>query len=188
MGHGTLEARQDRPAAIDGAPFHTDLTPGLQVMHPKHGIGRVKGIEEREVQGRTQRYVIVDFIRLALVVGIPQSALTHSGLRRPNDADEMQAVLAVLGGEPEAAQSHWSRRAGEQETKLNSGRPELLAEVLRDLAPRRGRGRDGVIFREALARLAEELAVADDVAVEAATAKIEALLPQALPKGRAGQG
>ena len=83
----------------------------------------------------------------------------------------------MLSGTPAPAQRQWSRRASEHEIKLNSGEPEQLAEVLRDLSPRRGRGRDGVIFREALARLSEELAIADESDYESATAKIEALLP-----------
>jgi len=158
---------------VEAIPF----TVGQSVLHPKHGLGRVKGTEERDVAGSRQLYVIVEFARLSLTVGIPETALPTSGLRRPMTPEDLQPALEMLSGTPAPAQRQWSRRASEHEIKLNSGEPEQLAEVLRDLSPRRGRGRDGVIFREALARLSEELAIADESDYESATAKIEALLP-----------
>jgi len=170
--------------ANPGAPADLRFVVDQTVLHPKHGLGRVKGTEEREVGGDRQQYVIVDFARLSLTVGIPERALANSGLRTPMAPEEMQPVLEILSGEPAPAQRQWSRRASEHEIKLNSGQPEMLAEVLRDLSPRRGRGRDGVIFREALARLAEELAVADDSDLAQASAKIEALLPLETPTAR----
>lgn len=147
-----------------------------QVLHPKHGLGRITGTEEREIGGDRQRYVIVDFERLALTVGIPERALPGSGLRAPMAANNLRPALGILSGEPVKFVWQRSRRVNEHEVKLNSGQPELLAEVLRDLSPRRDRGRDGLIFREALIRFAEELAIAESSQVEDATAKIEALL------------
>ena len=160
-------------AGLAASGFRIDQS----VLHPKHGLGRITATEEREIAGDRQHYVIVDFARLALTVGIPESALPNSGLRAPMPMAEMAPVLEILSGTPVAAQRQWSRRASEHEIKLNSGEPEMLAQILRDLAPRRGTGRDGIIFREALARLAEELSISEDTDFERATARIEALLP-----------
>ncbi len=147
------------------------------VMHPKHGLGRIEGVEEREVAGTRERYVILEFSRLALKVGIPEDVVARSGLRRPNSAEDMRVALAVLPEPPVPSRHRMGRQPNEHDEKLYSGQPELLAELLRDLADRRDKGRAGVVFREALARLAEELAVADGVSHDEAAALIEAMLP-----------
>src|SRR3546814_3596484 len=94
-------------AALASLPFAPDEI----VMHPKHGMGRIDGTEEREVAGHREQYLIVDFARLALTVGIPESAIARSGLRRPYPAEGLRAALAVLPDAP---------AADRKSTRLNS--------------------------------------------------------------------
>src|SRR3546814_10576476 len=132
-------------AALASLPFAPDEI----VMHPKHGMGRIDGTEEREVAGHREQYLIVDFARLALTVGIPESAIARSGLRRPYPAEGLRAALAVLPDAPAATQGNWYRRAHEPEVKLNSGPPEPPAYTLRHPAATRGHRRSRVTLPQA---------------------------------------
>jgi CarD family transcriptional regulator len=74
----------------------------------------------------------------------------------------------------------WSRRAQEHESKINSGDPVSIAEVVRDLH----RGADQPeqsyserqIYQAALERLARELAAVEKIDQQKATAKLENVL------------
>ncbi len=155
--------------------------PNQQIVHPKHGLGCIGTLREEDVGGHKGRYLTVAFPRTALTIRIPEAKLGSSGLRHPASAEQMRAVLAVLTGPPAAPQGHWGRYAAEYGQKLNSGDPKLLAEVMRDLKERRHNGWGSRLFKEALLRLAEELAVVEGVAVDAAQARIEELLFPAAP-------
>jgi RNA polymerase-interacting CarD/CdnL/TRCF family regulator len=105
------------------------------VVHPNHGIGSVGKTVELEVSGETHRFLVVDFRRTALTLRIPERTLEQSGLRSISSKETMRAALAILPAPRAMLPGHWSRWANIYVTKLNSGKPELLAEVLRDLSP-----------------------------------------------------
>src|SRR3546814_17121020 len=66
-------------AALASLPFAPDEI----VMHPKHGMGRIHGTEERAVAGHRDQYLIVDFARLALTWESPERSIARSGSRPP---------------------------------------------------------------------------------------------------------
>ena len=74
----------------------------------------------------------------------------------------------------------WSRRAQEYETKINSGDPVMIAEVLRDLR----RPKDDTeqsyserqIYQSALERLAREVAAIEKTSEDEAATKVEDVL------------
>lgn len=155
--------------------------PNDVVVHPNHGIGSVGKMVELEVNGETHRFLVVDFRRTALTLRIPERTLEQSGLRRISSKETMQAALAVLPAPRAMLPGHWSRWANIYVTKLNSGKPELLAEVLRDLSPIGGSWK-ARLYDEALSRLAEELALVEDIELGEAQRMIETLLPVDAPK------
>jgi CarD family transcriptional regulator len=74
----------------------------------------------------------------------------------------------------------WSRRAQEYETKINSGSPISIAEVIRDLH-RRGNDSEQSyserqIYQAALQRLARELVAIERIEEQFAIEKIEDIL------------
>lgn len=151
------------------------------VVHPNHGIGSVGKMVEMEVNGEIHRFLVVDFRRTALTLRIPERTLEQSGLRRVSSKETMQAALAVLPAPRAVLPGHWSRWANIYVTKLNSGKPELLAEVLRDLSPIGGSWK-AKLYDEALSRLAEELALVEDIELAEAQRMIEMQLPTDTPK------
>jgi CarD family transcriptional regulator len=155
--------------------------PNDVVVHPNHGIGNVGKTVEMEVNGENHRFLVVDFRRTALTLRIPERALEQSGLRSISSKETMQAALAVLPEPRAMLPGHWSRWANVYVTKLNSGKPELLAEVLRDLSPLGGSWK-AKLYDEALSRLAEELALVEEVELAEAQRLIETQLPADAPK------
>jgi CarD family transcriptional regulator len=144
-----------------------------RVVHPNHGVGCVGGTEVRTVAGQEDRYVLVRFPRIGLALRIPVGKLARSGLRRLSSRAEMRAALSVLADPSVALQGPWSRSAAEYGQKLNSGRPELLAEVVRDLRCSRRSAWSSAMQQEALLRLAEELAAVAGIEIAEARATIE---------------
>lgn len=74
----------------------------------------------------------------------------------------------------------WSRRAQEYETKINSGDPVAIAEVLRDLRRNEDQGEQSYserqIYQAALERLAREVAAIEDIDEKSAAEKLEDVL------------
>ena len=77
----------------------------------------------------------------------------------------------------------WSRRAQEYESKINSGDPASIAEVLRDLHKNANQPEQSYserqIYQAALDRLARELAAIEKIDEMSATSKLEALMQTA---------
>jgi len=74
----------------------------------------------------------------------------------------------------------WSRRAQEYEMKINSGDPDSIAQVVRDLYRNVGQPDQSFserqIYEMALERLASEVAALDGTDIETATEKLEGIL------------
>ena len=74
----------------------------------------------------------------------------------------------------------WSRRAQEYELKINSGDPDSIAQVVRDLHRNVGQPDQSFserqIYEMALERLASEVAALDGTDVASATEKLESIL------------
>lgn len=147
-----------------------------QVVHPKHGLGCVGAVKEEDICGQKARYLTIEFARAMLTVRIPEAKVADSGLRELSSATAMQSALNVLPEARVAPAGHWSKRQLGLQEKLNSGEPIQLAEVVRDLGRGGHTASGGRLYREALLRLAEELALVEGVSIDSAQEKIEGLL------------
>ena len=111
---------------------------------------------------------------------IPVAKAQSSGLRKLSSTDRLDDALETLKGRSRIRRTMWSRRAQEYETKINSGDPVAIAEVLRDLK----RSNDDTeqsyserqIYQSALERLAREVAAVDDITEDKATEKLEDIM------------
>ena len=94
--------------------------------------------------------------------------------------DRIKEAISTLQGRSKVRRVMWSRRAQEYESKINSGDPVSIAEVVRDLH----RGSDQPeqsyserqIYQAALERLARELAAVEKIDQVKATQKLENVL------------
>ena len=150
------------------------------VVYPTHGVGKVTGIETKEIAGQSLTLYVIQFEKERMTLRVPVTKAEASGLRRLSDRKVIDAALKTLTGRSRVKRTMWSRRAQEYEAKINSGNPVSIAEVVRDLH----RGPDQPdqsyserqMYQAAIDRLARELAAVESIDHEAATEKLEKLL------------
>ena len=98
------------------------------------------------------------------------------GVRKISGADTMNDALSVLKGKAKVKKIMWSRRAQEYENKINSGNPVAIAEVVRDLYRSENLAEQSYserqIYEQALDRLANEVAVCENISSADATKKL----------------
>ncbi len=157
-----------------------EFAEGDFVVYPTHGVGKVTGVETREIAGQELTLFVIQFEKERMTLRVPISKAKDSGLRKLSNRKVIDTALKTLKGRVRVKRTMWSRRAQEYEAKINSGDPVQIAEVVRDLH----RGDDQPdqsyserqMYQAALERLARELGAVDGVDQEAATEIIEKLL------------
>lgn len=150
------------------------------VVYPTHGVGKVLGIENQEVAGHNLKLIIIEFDRERMILRVPVAKADASGLRTLSSQDKMHAALEILKGKSRPRRAMWSRRAQEYETKINSGDPIAIAEVVRDLFRNTSQADQSYserqLYQAALERLTRELAAVKDIGEETATGQVEEIL------------
>lgn len=150
------------------------------VVYPAHGVGRVEGVDNYILGGVNVPLYTIMFEHERMRLKVPVSKAKTSGLRRLSSRDRIKEALSTLQGKSKVRRVMWSRRAQEYESKINSGDPVSIAEVVRDLH----RGTDQPehsyserqIYQAALERLARELAAVEKIDQDKATQKLEGVL------------
>jgi CarD family transcriptional regulator len=153
------------------------------VVYPTHGVGRVTGIEDQEIEGFALKLIVISFEKDRMTLRVPIGKAEESGLRKLSSKEEMKTALKTLKGKSRVRRTMWSRRAQEYEAKINSGDPVSIAEVVRDLHRSAGQPDQSYserqIYQAALERLSRELAAVETIDEEAATLKLEEMLQPA---------
>lgn len=170
--------KTDKPATPKAA-----FAPGDVVVYPGHGVGTVTSIESQRVGEHELKLFVISFEHDRMTLRVPTGKVKACGLRGISSRREMDSALAKLKQPASQKKAMWNRRAVEYTAKINSGNPELIAEVVRDLY--RGEGDkdpshgERVLYEQAFGRLTHELAAIDKSQVEEATAKVQGLLLKA---------
>ena len=153
------------------------------VVYPTHGVGRVTGIQDQEIEGFALKLIVISFEKDRMTLRVPIGKAEESGLRKLSSKEEMKTALKTLKGKSRVRRTMWSRRAQEYEAKINSGDPVSIAEVVRDLYRSAGQPDQSYserqIYQAALERLSRELAAVETIDEEAATLKLEEMLQPA---------
>jgi CarD family transcriptional regulator len=158
----------------------TDFTTGDYVVYPTHGVGTVDGIETATVGGMQVTMYKIAFKHDRMILRVPVQTARAKGLRKLASGDRLAEAMNTLKGRAKVKRTMWSRRAQEYESKINSGDPVAIAEVLRDLK----RSNDDVeqsfserqIYQSALSRLAREVAAVEKLTEADAACKLEGLM------------
>ncbi|MCK6418920.1 MAG: CarD family transcriptional regulator [Alphaproteobacteria bacterium] len=166
-----------------------DFAKGDFVVYPAHGVGQIEGVETHVIGGMQVSLYAIAFEKDRMRVKIPVMKAKTSGLRRLSTGNRLQDAIKTLKGRARIRRTMWSRRAQEYETKINSGDPISIAEVLRDLK----RSNDDTeqsyserqIYQSALQRLAREVAAVEKITEAKATERLEGLLTKAAAKNKA---
>lgn len=107
---------------------------GEMAVHPKHGVGEVVDVEERDLGGKTSTFYVIKIVDTGLKVMVPTDAAERVGLRPIMKKREAQKILEILKT-PEVAVDvqPWNRRFRAYTEMLKSGLPSEIAKVLRDM-------------------------------------------------------
>jgi CarD family transcriptional regulator len=157
-----------------------DFSTGDYVVYAAHGVGQIEGTEVQNIGGMDISLYVVAFEKDRMRLKIPMMKAQTAGLRKLSSADRMDDALETLKGKSRVRRTMWSRRAQEYETKINSGDPVAIAEVLRDLKRSDDESEQSYserqIYQSALERLAREVAAVESIAEDAATEQLEDIM------------
>ncbi|MDR0630524.1 MAG: CarD family transcriptional regulator [Holosporales bacterium] len=160
-----------------------DFEIGSWVVYPLHGVGKLDNIDVLEIDGQSTEFFIISFPKNKLILKIPINRAIGAGLRKVTTKKTMKEALDILVQKAKKKRMMWSKRALEYETKINSGDPILIAEVIRDLY--KGEGdtvqsfSERQIYQDAMERLAREFSIIEKIGEEEAVKKLEILLKAA---------
>lgn len=156
---------------------------GQHVIYPSHGLGQVVAYEDQEVAGIKVELIVISFEKDKMLMRIPLAKAKAAGLRTLSSHAEMGKAFDTLRCKIRPKKNIWSRRAQEYETKINSGDPVSLAEVIRDLYKSDTKSDQSYserqIYHAAIDRFARELAAIESIDQNLAIEKVEELLKEA---------
>jgi CarD family transcriptional regulator len=159
---------------------NVEFAKGDYVVYPAHGVGQIEGIETQTIGGMEISLYAVNFEKDRMRLKIPMMTAKTSGLRKISSTSMIEDAVQTLKGRSRIRRTMWSRRAQEYETKINSGDPVSIAEVLRDLK----RSHDDTeqsyserqIYQSALERLAREVAAVENITEIKAVEQLEDIM------------
>jgi CarD family transcriptional regulator len=162
---------------------NVDFQKGDYVVYPAHGVGLVESVDTQTIGGMDVKLYTITFEKDRMRLKVPVMKAQSAGLRRLCSESRLKDAIKTLKGRAKVRRTMWSRRAQEYETKINSGDPVAIAEVLRDLK----RSNDDTeqsyserqIYQSALERLAREVAAVEQIEETEATSRLETILGKA---------
>ena len=133
-----------------------------------------------EVESIKTKFYVIKMEQAKLIIRVPIDKLVEVGLRKISSKKIIEEVFGVLRLKPKVRRIMWSRRAQEYDSKIYSGDPIRIAEVIRDLFRKNSQPEQSYSERQmvqvALERLAREVAAVEKTDYFQATEKIESTL------------
>jgi len=156
------------------------FTIGDEIIYPTHGLGVITDQEKDKISGIEVEMFVIRFEHEKMTLRVPIDKAHGHGMRHISDKKEMKKALLILKSPSNVKRTMWSRRAQEYESKLHSGDPILIAEVLRDLNrstedPEQSYS-ERQLYEEAFDRLVRELAAVEEIDSDAASKRVENIL------------
>ena len=162
------------------SPRNIEFKIGETVVYPKHGVGEIVKIESMEIANIRTIFFVVKMEQSKLIIRVPIDKQEEVGLRKISSKKIITEVFDVLKLKPKIRRIMWSRRAQEYDTKIFSGDPIKIAEVVRDLFRKNTQAEQSYserqMFQVAIERLAREVAAVEKTDYFQSTEKIESIL------------
>jgi CarD family transcriptional regulator len=123
-----------RPLISLATPSKLQFKLGDKAVHPKHGVGEITAVDERELGGTRAVFYVLRILDNGMKVMVPAGAAAQGGLRSIMSAKEAEAVLDTMRAREVAVDVQpWSRRFRAYTEMVQSGLPHEVAKVLRDM-------------------------------------------------------
>ena len=161
-------------------PRKVEFKIGEIVVYPKHGVGEIIKMESMEIANIKTMFYVVKMEQSKLTIRVPIDKQEEVGLRKISTKKIIDEVFEILKLKPKIRRIMWSRRAQEYDTKIFSGDPVKIAEVVRDLFRKNTQSEQSYserqMFQVAIERLAREVAAVEKTDYFQSTEKIETIL------------
>ena len=156
---------------------------GSWVVYPSHGVGKLDDIEKIEINGESMEFFVITFDKSKLTLKLPVKKAVDSGLRKISTKADIKGVFESLQQKSKKRRLMWSKRAQEYESKINSGDPVSIAEVVRELYKEGGENLQSFserqIYQQAMERLAREVSIVENIDETEAVKRLEVVLQAA---------
>lgn len=106
---------------------------GDYIVYPMHGAGKINAIEERDILGTKQSYIILEMPGEVKVM-IPAEKAEQVGVRNVIDNSSAEEVFNVLSEAETEMSMNWNKRYRENMDKIQSGDAFQVADVVRNLS------------------------------------------------------
>ena len=107
---------------------------GDNAVYPSHGVGVVRGIQEKDVGGRKKYFYILQLLENGSTILIPTDKVKDVGLRSIIAKKDVAKIYKILKTKEITVDNQtWNRRYREYMEKIKTGSIYEIAEVMRDL-------------------------------------------------------
>ncbi len=108
---------------------------GDLAVYPAHGVGKIEGIESREISGADQTFFVIKVLDTEATIMVPVNNATSVGLRKIMKKSMAPKIYKILKDktEPSIDNQTWNKRYREYTEKIKTGCVMEVAKVLRDL-------------------------------------------------------
>ena len=106
---------------------------GSKIVHPMHGAGIIREIEEKKILGEVKQYYILELPCNDMNVMIPVESEQSVGIRTIVDKSIVLQAIETLKLESTKMDQNWNRRHRDNMDKLKTGDIISVAEVVRNL-------------------------------------------------------
>jgi len=182
MVTAALEATVAKTKPQEANPFRE----GDLVVYPTHGVGRIDRVGFEEIAGHRLNLIHISFEEHHMTLRIPVAQARAAGLRKIASRKTLAEALGRLKGRPRTSRLMWAKRSQEYLAKINTGNPDALADVVRDLQSSSDGSNSSFsqrnLFELARDRLAGEVAAVNGIAKQDAIEQLN----QALVGARSG--
>lgn len=149
---------------------------GDHVVYPSQGAGVVAEKTKRDVLGETHEYLKISFIQGGMEVLVPLKKGQEVGLRHTIGQDEIEQILNTIEKADLSLPNQWPPRYRAEQDILSAGGAYDLAKLIGVLSKRdfdKGlAATEREILESAKSMLASELALVQEITVEAAHKQI----------------
>ncbi len=129
---------------------------GDEIVHAVYGVGKITKVEEKELEGETNRYYVVETENSTFWMPIEEADADRTRLVVSSKVIEDE-VIDVMKAEPQEMADHYKTRRKTISDAKNDGNIITTAEVVRDLAYRRAVDRLNTTERRGLNTLKKRL-------------------------------
>ena len=161
------------------------ISKGSYVVYPAHGVGQVLDIQTQDIGGMPLKVLVLEFLHNKSKITVPVSKATKNGLRPVASRKAIKEVLQTLRGRhaDTGTKPTWVKRVKVYENKLNSGNLKEVAELICELYPEADLDTASYsvrnLYKLAIQRLAQELAIVESMDPDQATRTLEQILKAA---------